>query len=282
MISATDKNRIGRSFHRHAAEYDRFASVQKRVVTRLEHLITEHLRPPPQCVLDIGCGTGALLAALRGSYPHSWFCGLDLAFNMARRSAVRFDEQVLLVNGDAEQLPFRDEAFDLVVSASTFQWFDRIEAGFRESLRVLQGNGLVCIAFFGGRTLWELQECYREAVTRRYGSADARQGRMQRFRDRIEIQRVMSSLGCEQVIITDEIEMEYHADVPDLLRSIKSIGAATAAGNNRSGGLGWRAVLTDMAGIYRERFQENGMIPASYEVIYVVARKGRPIRPVPR
>ena len=274
-MTATDDTRIriGRSFHRHAGGYDRFSVVQKRVVSRLERLVAAHLTQAPRQVLDIGCGTGAMLAALAGRYPRAALCGLDLAFNMARHAELRLGGQGLFVNGDAERLPFRDASFDLVVSTSTFQWLDRMDAGFTECLRVLRRDGLLCIAFFGGRTLWELQTCYREAVTNRFGATDSRQGRMQRFRDRGEVERVLERLGCEQMLVAQETEMDDHPDVADLLRSIKSIGAATAGRSDGVGGLGWRGLLADMADIYRARFGNNGRIPATYEVIYVVARK---------
>jgi len=246
--------------------------VQKRVVAQLDRLVAAHLPHAPQRVLDIGCGTGAVMATLNRRYPAAALCGLDLAFNMARRSALRFGEQALLINGDAEHLSFGDGVFDLVVSASTLQWVDRIETCFGECRRILKGDGLLCVAFFGGRTLWELQECYREAVASRFGAADARQDRMQRFRDRAEVQRLLSRFGFGQVVIANEIEMEYYPDVPDLLRSIKAIGAATAGRTEGGGGRGGRGVLSDMANIYRTRFLDGGMIPATYEVIYVVAR----------
>ncbi|HEX9079942.1 MAG TPA: methyltransferase domain-containing protein [Desulfuromonadaceae bacterium] len=276
MSAAGDnKSRVGRSFHRHAGEYDRFASVQKRVVTHLDRLVEAHLERPPRQVLDIGCGTGAMLAAVAHRYPGAALCGLDLAFNMARQSALRFGEQAgCIVNGDAERLPFRDGAFDLVVSASTFQWVDRLDVGFGECLRVLQEGGLLCVAFFGGRTLWELQECYREAVNSRFGTTDGRHDRLHRFRDRDEVRRLISRLGCAEVMVADERELEYHPDVPDLLRSIKAIGAATTGRSVDRGGLGWRGVLADMANIYRTRFTDGGMIHATYEVVYVVIRKG--------
>ena len=274
MAAQSDRQRIGRAFHRHAAEYDRYASVQKRVVVRLERLLEAHLPRTPQRALDIGCGTGALLTVLSRHYPHASLVGLDLAFNMARQSAAHLREKALLVNGDAERLPFQDGMFDLVVSASTLQWVDRLDCCFQQCHRVLRDKGLLCAAFFGGGTLWELRECYRDAVTNRFGAGDERQNRMHRFRNRDEVRQVMSGLGYDPVLIAAETEMEYHSDVAGLLRSIKSIGAATTSRNDTGGGLGWRGLLADMANIYQERFLEGGMIPATYEVIYVVARKG--------
>ena len=89
MTAAGDRNRIGRAFHRQAGEYDQHASVQKRIVIRLDQMVTSHQQGTPTQVLDIGCGTGAMLAALQGRYPQAGYCGLDLAFNMAKQSQRR-------------------------------------------------------------------------------------------------------------------------------------------------------------------------------------------------
>jgi malonyl-CoA O-methyltransferase len=197
-----------------------------------------------------------------------------MAFNMVRRCEQRFERNANFVCSDAEHLPFKDGSFDLVVSASTFQWIDRLDLCFRECRRVMRAGGLFCVAFFGGNTLWEVRESYQEAVARRFGADNFRRDRLHRFRDRADAQRLISAAGFEQLSITTETEMEYHAGVPDLLHSIKAIGAATADRNDAGGGLGWRGLLSDMASIYRSRFQSGSGIPATYEVIYMVARRG--------
>lgn len=272
VISADSRRKIGRAFHRRAEQYDQHALVQRRVVVRLQQLGAAHQPRIPERLLDIGCGTGSMLTALHGRYPGSCPFGLDLAFNMLRSSASRMGDKAQFVNGDAECLPFGTGVFDLVVSASTFQWLERLDTCLEECRRVLRDGGMLCVAFFGGNTLWELQESYREAVSVRFGSGDGRQGRLHRFRDIEEVRNVLSRLGFDQVTVASETEMEYHADVPELLRSIKGVGAATVARSNAGGGLGWRGLLNDMASIYRGRFLDGGVIPATYEVIYVVAR----------
>jgi malonyl-CoA O-methyltransferase len=263
------KQRIGGSFHRRAGDYDRHAVVQKRVVARLDELIAAHMSAAPARLLDIGCGTGSLLAALQGRYPQAALCGLDLAFNMAQRTASRFGRDALIVNADAEHIPFGDQTFDLVASASTLQWVPQLDLCFREFRRVLTRRGLICTAFFGERTLWELQESYREALKR--SGMEERRTRLRRFLSSCEVVDKLHELGFRHLDVTSEMEVERHADVPELLRAIKGIGAATPAGS-AAGGLGWRRVLNDMADIYRARFGDNGTIPATYEVIYVIAR----------
>jgi len=265
--------RIANAFHRHAEDYDQYASVQKRVMRELDRMLASQLASNPTKVLDIGCGTGAMLAALSRRYPESSLFGLDLAFNMAQRSLHRFAGKAQTVNADAEQLPFKDQTFELVVSASTFQWIKSLDFCFKECQRVLKAGGVLCAAFFGDRTLWELQECYRQAVSNRFGVDDIRHGRQHRFRTRIEVQDLLAGLGYEQVQVTTKTEIEYHQDVPELLRSIKGIGAATTARNDAVGGLGWRKMLAEMADIYRSGFLIDDKIPATYEVLYVVARR---------
>jgi len=265
------RNNVGRSFHRQAGEYDRHATVQKRVVDRLVALAQSHISGVPADILDIGCGTGQLLSFLGRKYPAARLYGLDLAYNMSRHAAERLGRGAMLVNGDAEQLPFREGAFDLVVSTSTLQWIDNMDAFFQQCHRVLRPDGYLCIAFFAGRTMWELQECYREAVLERSGCSDSYLGRLHRFKEVTALQQALGRSAFGTVLLSSEIEMDYYPDVPDLLRSVKRIGAGSAAQEGRQAGLGWRAVLKETSRLYRERYGKNGMVPVTYEVFYFIA-----------
>jgi malonyl-CoA O-methyltransferase len=268
-----NRGRVGKAFHQQACEYDRHATVQKRVVDRLLLFAQDHVPPVPDEVLDIGCGTGQLLASLGRQYPHSRLYGLDLAYNMTCCAEELLGPDALLVNGDAEHLPFRDSSFGLVFSTSTLQWIENLDAFFRQCHRILHPNGLICIAFFGGRTMGELQECYRDAVGQREGSPDGYLDRLHRFREIPAVQEALGRSDFGSVLLTSEIEMDYYPDVPDLLRSIKRIGAGTSAQEGKRGGLGWRSILNETSRLYRERFGTDGMVPVTYEVFYVIAQR---------
>lgn len=273
MNVAIDRQKIGQAFHRQAEEYDQHALVQQRIVARLDQLVASHQTNQPSAVLDIGCGTGAMLHALHARYNNSFLVGIDLAFNMARLSAKKNSDRAIIVNGDAEHLPFMDKRFDLVVSTSTFQWLDSLDKTFTECRRVMKEDGILCIAFFGGQTLWELQECYREAVIKRYGSRNARMNRLHQFKGIADVQHALRVFSSNKLMVTIEKEMQFHSSVPELLRSIKLIGAATALRSETTGGLGWRGILSDVAEIYHRRHEKDGLIPATYEVIYAVAKQ---------
>ena len=267
-----NRGRVGRAFHQQAGEYDRHATVQKRVVDRLMSLVDSHVPGTPTDILDIGCGTGQLLSTLDRQYPRSRLYGLDLAYNMTRCAADRLGPDAALVNGDAEGLPFRDGAFDLVVSTSTLQWIENMDVFFRECQRVVRCDGLLCIAFFGGRTLQELQGSFREAAGQGCGRSAGRVDRLHRFKEIADVRDALQRSAFGSVLLFSETEMDWYPDVPELLRSIKRIGAGSAAQESRQGGLGWRSLLNETSRLYRERYGRDGTIPVTYEVIYVIAQ----------
>ena len=88
-------------------------------------------------VLDVGCGTGRNLPLLPGGtravgLEPSW-----AALQRARRRAPR----VALVVGSAEAVPFRDAAFDTVLSGLVFCSVPDPRRGFLEVRRVLRQDG---------------------------------------------------------------------------------------------------------------------------------------------
>ena len=88
--------------------------------------------------LDIGCGPGAALeqATLTGAQV----AGVDPSPSMVARAAKRVPTAEVRV-ASAEELPFPDGHFTVVVNVASFHhWADR-DAGLREVLRVLAPGG---------------------------------------------------------------------------------------------------------------------------------------------
>ena len=267
-----DRLRVRRSFDTQAHEYDRHAVVQKRVLERLLRLLPPDIQPAR--VLDIGSGTGALLQKLSKSYPDSRLVGLDMAFGMglAARERLVGDSHAEFLTADAEHLPFAGSTFDLVVSTSTFQWLETLEAAFVELQRVLIPGGRFCFALFGSRTLFELRDSYRTAVERvARGAID----RTHSFKDTDDVATALSLVGLEAEYLVSELEVEFHPDVQHLLRSKRRIGAGNAAPVG-SRNLSERRVMVAMMDEYQRLFGADDGIPATYEVIYGVGRKGVP------
>ena len=89
--------------------------------------------------LDNGCGTGLFLPKL-GEYS----VGLDLSSELLREARSRQGEHQNLIQGDSENLPFRDQVFDSTVSVTVIQNVPEPERMIRESIRITkQGQPVV-------------------------------------------------------------------------------------------------------------------------------------------
>lgn len=275
MNRAIDRSWVEQSFHRQAADYDRYANVQLRIIQQLMAMVSTHVDQPPGVILDVGCGTGRLLAELHLCYPHATLHGIDLAQNMVCQASERLADTAQVIHGDAEQLPYDDDCFDLLVSSSTLQWLDTLQVFFEQAHRVMRKGGLLCCAFFGGATLHEVHDCYRDVITARCGADDPRLGRLHHFTPLDDVSKIMQESSFEQVVLTSEREVEYYPSLHELLRSIQRIGAGSAprSGVVARGGLGWRGLLQEMSDLYQERYGDGDKIPANYEVFYLIARK---------
>ena len=93
-------------------------------------------------VLDVGCGRGGTLAAVSQYFDAAAKVGLDLsshAIEFCRRTH-RFPN-TRFEHGDAEQLPFPDGAFDVVLNVESSHSYLNLDAFYREVRRVLQPGG---------------------------------------------------------------------------------------------------------------------------------------------
>ena len=110
---------------------------------------------PGNSVLDVGCGTGTLaIAATRHVAPSGSVCGIDASPPMiarARRKGNKAGVNVDFRVGVAENLPFPDGRFDVVLSTLMLHHLPRKtrEQCAREIKRVLRIGGRVLAVDFG-------------------------------------------------------------------------------------------------------------------------------------
>jgi SAM-dependent methyltransferase len=93
-------------------------------------------------VLDIGCGTGRVAAALAERGSRVW--GVEPAAEMAALARERISTVKI---APAEKLPFKDGWFERAVMLLVIHLFDRPQA-FAEANRVLGSDGRLVIATF--------------------------------------------------------------------------------------------------------------------------------------
>jgi SAM-dependent methyltransferase len=132
-----------RQYRRLAPRYDRRWAYYVQASTRsTARRIDLH---PGESLLDIGCGTGALLDLLGHSCPGAHLAGIDPCPEMLRIARGRLSGTALLVQAFAEQLPLAGGSFDIVTSASAFHFFRGPGQALAEMRRVLRPGGRLVV-----------------------------------------------------------------------------------------------------------------------------------------
>jgi SAM-dependent methyltransferase len=98
---------------------------------------------PGRRTLDLGCGEGRLSRDLK-ALGHS-VVGVDVSATMLA-AAREADPSIETHLADAAALPFADAAFDCVIAFMSLQDVDDFEQAIRESARVLEPGGRLCLA----------------------------------------------------------------------------------------------------------------------------------------
>jgi ubiquinone/menaquinone biosynthesis C-methylase UbiE len=161
----TDKWRhhLVEEYARLADTYDTKWSLYIEASTR-ETIARLPLRPPDR-LLDIGCGTGILLDRLAAIHPAAQLVGMDPVPEMLAAARHRLSPAIELYHGWAEQLPFADAQFDLVVSCNMFHYIGRPLDALQEIRRVLRPGGrLVITDWCGDYTACRLVDLYQRTL----------------------------------------------------------------------------------------------------------------------
>ena len=157
----SDKSdRIRRMFDCIAPTYERVNTVASAGRDRRWRFETVRLAgiKPTDRVLDIACGTGDLARAFVRAPAQ--VVGLDFAGEMLRRAVDNSPRACRWVRGDALQLPFADDAFDVTSCAFGVRNFQNLETGLREMHRVLKPGGRAMILEFSMPTNPVLRRIY--------------------------------------------------------------------------------------------------------------------------
>ena len=128
------------AFNRQAATYDE--DMKGQHARSLYPVLLEKLSHIPfQSALDLGCGTGEMLKLILQEDTHKELCVIDLSEKMLAVAKSKLPEQVKLILGDSESLPFSDNAFDVVYCNDSFHHYPAPQNVLREVYRVLKPGG---------------------------------------------------------------------------------------------------------------------------------------------
>lgn len=264
----SEKHRIQRHFDAKALRYESSAVLQRNVCEELlQRLDLTSLKP--SVILDAGCGTGWGTKGLLEKYKKAKVISLDLSAEMLRQTKAKggWLRKPQLICADAEEIPLQDESVDLVFSNVMLQWCDYKKV-FAEFKRVLKPDGLLMFTTFGPDTLRELKHSWSQVDDYAH---------VNEFTDMHDLGDELVQVGlAEPVMDMDMITLTYN-DAMSVMSDLKAIGANTTLKNQKKPteqGLVTPSKLKRVIQNY-EQFRVNGVVPASYEVIYGHAWKTR-------
>jgi SAM-dependent methyltransferase len=170
------------------------------------------------------------------------------------------------VVADEEALPFRDAAFDLVVSALALQFVNDLPGVLVQIRRALKPDGLFLAALLGGETLTELRQSFAAAESDVEGGGSPR---VAPFADLRDLGALLQRAGFAlPVADADRVTVRYDSAF-SLMHDLRRMGATNALVDRRRTVLK-RATLLRMAEIYAERFADgDGRVRATFEVLWL-------------
>jgi len=119
----------------------------------------------PQQILDIATGTGDLALMMSQLNPKK-IIGLDISEGMLevgkqKITKANLTEQIEMVVGDSENMPFDDNTFDAITVSFGVRNFANLDKGLTEIRRVLKPNGTFVILETSNPTKFPFKQGYK-------------------------------------------------------------------------------------------------------------------------
>lgn len=246
-------DRIQHCFTRALNSYDRHVVAQQRICQKLAYLLPLYAGTHFGNILEIGCGTGNLTGCLLETcHIGKWILN-DLCKGCFDKIKNLFpDDPPLFIAGDAESIPFSGP-FDLIASASVFQWILEPEIFLHKLAGLLQPGGVLLFSTFSPGNLYEIKRVTGKGLLypppdkwRQWLSADFR------------------------ILHQEDETLLFPFSTPlDVLKHLKSTGV-TATGNEF-----WtRGKLEQFCLQYLKLFHnQNNQVTLTYRPLYFLAVK---------
>lgn len=169
------KEKIRQRWNESAGEFDQcpghgIHSAEEKIAW--QRILVQAVEGNQLKVLDVGTGTG-FIALLLAEYGHC-VTGVDVAEEMLAQARMKANSQSLKVTfqfGDADELPFQDKVFDVVINRHVLWTMADPEKAVSEWARVLKPGGKLVIIdgdwnhFSWVKKLWKLASTITLRIT---------------------------------------------------------------------------------------------------------------------
>lgn len=244
------------AFDRASASYNDHAFAHQEIGERLFERL-QFIRLHPETILDLGTGTGFLLPKLRAAFPQASITAIDVSKQSLAQAKKSYDYlDVDFQQADANNLPFAENSFDLIISNLMLPWSPDMMETFGSCLRALKKNGLFIFTTVGIDTLKELRHAFSEVDAHDHVNT---------FYDMHEIGDGMVQVGFADPVVDMEYLTVTYKNLSRLFEDLKKSGSHVLPAQSRQGLYApkqWQKMC--------DAYQKNadGVYPATIEIIY--------------
>lgn len=257
-------------FGRAAKHYEQHAVVQKQSAMQMGHRIAERFQASElRAGLELGCGTGFLTRELVSLFPNATWMVTDISpqmlaecrLNVPRDPSVSF--QILDGNHvDAGTDPFKSmQAFDLICSNLTFQWFQDLPKTVGNLSDLLANGGQLIFNVLGSGSFQPWRWAYEQ-------NSDAPQPPQFLSKSSVEacllaaLEQTSANLKWQTHVTTIK---QTHNGLRGFFKSLKQIGANTNV---------WNAEAEQTGARFRWlRHASQEPVTMNYEIINVEVQR---------
>ncbi|KAJ7724887.1 S-adenosyl-L-methionine-dependent methyltransferase [Mycena metata] len=230
-------------------------------------------------ILDLGSGSGHFTKLLEPEKAQKSVMMDSSEMALRRDPDSEFEVQVERIHADEENLlqnvePNSQEA---IVSCLSLHWVNDLPGTLIQIREALQPDGLFLGAMFGGDTLFELRTALQLAEVEREGGLSPHISPMTQTND---ISNLMGRAGFSLLTVdVDEVKVAY-PDMWALMDDLRAMGEGNALLGHRRALR--RDTLAAASAIYPALHgNEDGSVPATFQIIYMIGWKPAPSQPQP-
>ncbi|KAI0920776.1 hypothetical protein AcV7_002811 [Taiwanofungus camphoratus] len=230
-------------------------------------------------ILDVGSGPGHLSKLIMPQTTNKVVM-LDSSDKLLNRDPdSEFGVQVERIHADEENLlsVISHNSQEAIVSCLSLHWINDLPGALVQIKEALRPDGVFLGALLGGETLFELRTALQLAEVDREGGISPHVSPMTDSRD---MSNLLVRAGFTLLTVdVDEVKIAYPS-MWELMEDLHDMGESNAVIGRRN--YIHRDTLAAASAIYKELHgHDDGSIPATFQVIYVIGWKPAPSQPKP-
>ena len=238
-------------FNNHAADYDQYAHIQRRIANTLIQETPKETAP--KHILEIGAGTAYISQQLMGIFPNSEFYICDPAPQMIEVAKEKLGRKAQY---QICELPDNDQDFDLIITSMAIQWVPDWNLWMKKVAKLAKPNATLLIATPTMGTLSFLPKAFKAAAMNYKGL---------NYRDAKSLKHSAEQHFSKVNKFTLPFSESFESSI-DFFKKIHRIGANVEEEQLNPGQL--RKLIKEC-----EKLKRDNILEARYEVTFLQAHK---------